>query len=122
MLDKALSEIAAREAEQRARRREAGRTREVRLIDAWLDRVETILEAEEPDLSPHMRREIQSLLNEIDPHFGDEMAKGPPPAQVLDLLFDAQERVLPRATRSEGSSQWPPAGSPTKKRETPRIT
>ena len=98
MLSDAVRDItdAARTEAQRRRRLELQRE-DIRRLDGWLETVETMLEEERETVPEPLVREIAAFLREINPKLHRALLRNRAreASRVLDVLFDAQELVLP---------------------------
>jgi hypothetical protein len=72
--------------------------RPMRLLDAWLRQVETLVEHEEPIVPEPLLGEIGRFLWKQDPRLYGRLSKGRKlqALRVLDVLFEAEERFLPQ--------------------------
>jgi hypothetical protein len=100
-----LSEAAAdiRRADQLAaerRRRLQERRASIERLDRWLQEVEGMLEHDRHTVPESLVGEIGEFVGQIDPKLRNSLMRNADreAAAVLDVLFDAQEVVLPRAT------------------------
>lgn len=110
MLQEAITEIERlRAAEQARLRRQDEQRRQLRCLDRWLNRIEAMLEKDQTVVPEPLLDRIGALLLEIDPRLqGQLLELGGDAARVLDLLFEAQEQVLPKASRRPGESSGRP--------------
>lgn len=98
MLSEAVNEIYRKRAEDAARReRMLARRAELRQVDAWLNKVEGMLEDDQRTVPEPLIREIASFLREVDPKLHRALLRNRmrEASRVLDVLFDAQECLLP---------------------------
>ena len=99
MLSEAVNEIHRKSVEDaRRRQRLLARRAELRQLDAWLNQVEAMLEGDQRIVPEPLVREMASFLREVDPKLHRAMLRNRTreAARVLDVLFDAQEHLLPR--------------------------
>ena len=99
MLSEAVNEIHRKSAEDAARRREMMERRaELRRLDTWLDDVEGMLEGDQRVVPEPLVKEIARFLREVDPKLHRTLLRNRTrdASRVLDVLFDAQEFLLPR--------------------------
>jgi hypothetical protein len=99
-----LSEAAAdiRRADQLAaerRHRLQERRASIEVLDRWLQEVEGMLEHDRHTVPEALVGEIGDFVGQIDPKLRNSLMRNADreAAAVLDVLFDAQEVVLPRA-------------------------
>jgi hypothetical protein len=99
-----LSEAAAdiRRADELAadrRRRLQARRASIERLDGWLQEVEAMLEHDRHTVPEALVGEIGDFVGQIDPKLRNSLMRNADreAAAVLDVLFDAQEVVLPRA-------------------------
>ena len=99
MLRDAIHEMhqAVRLNEERQRRLLA-RRQELRRLDAWLREVEDLLEADQRIVPEPLVKEIGSFVRRLEPrlHRNLQRNRNREASRVLDVLFDAQETLLPR--------------------------
>lgn len=104
MLHEAIEEIerSRASADQRRRLRAAQRG-QMRQLDLWLDQIEDMLENDRKSVPQALLDEIAEFLFEIDPKLHRDLMRirGRNAARILDLLFDAQEELMPR-TQTRG--------------------
>jgi hypothetical protein len=101
MLSEAMADIClADEVAAQRRRRLQERRDAVERLDRWLQQVETMLERDRNTVPEELLGEIGDFVGRIDPKLRTSlMGSGSREAvAVLDVLFDAQEVVLPRAS------------------------
>ena len=98
MLSEAVRDItdSARREAQRRRRLELQKA-DIKRLDGWLETVETMLEEERECVPEPLIREIAAYLREINPKLHRALLRNRTreASRVLDVLFDAQELVLP---------------------------
>lgn len=98
MLSDAVAEIWDKRCQDALRQRvQFERRREVRRLDSWLDQVESMLEVDRRTVPEPLVREIAAFLREIDPKLHRALLRNREreASRVLDVLFDAQENLLP---------------------------
>ncbi len=85
-------------------RRMLARRREMRRVDGWLEAVETMLEDDRRVVPEPLVREIAGFLRTVDPKLHRSLLRNRAreASRVLDVLFDVQEVLLPRA--AEGAA------------------
>jgi len=90
-----IADSARREA-QRHRRLELQKA-DIKRLDGWLETVENMLEEEREFVPEPLIREIAAYLREINPKLHRALLRNRTreASRVLDVLFDAQELVLP---------------------------
>jgi hypothetical protein len=88
--------IADRLEEQR-RQLLLARRQDLRKIDAWLEQVECMLEVDQREVPEPLIKEIAPYLRALDPKLHRSLLRNRTreASRVLDILFDAQERLLP---------------------------
>ena len=99
MLSEAVDEIYRKRLEQGERqRRLLARRAEMRQIDDWLNTVEGMLEGEQRTVPEPLVKQIGSFLRDVDPKLHRALLRNRAreASRVLDVLFDAQEYLLPR--------------------------
>lgn len=99
MLSEAVDEIYRKSVEDAARReRMLARRAELRQLDDWLNQVEGMLEGDQRVVPETLIREMASFLREVDPKLHRALLRNRTreASRVLDVLFDAQEYLLPR--------------------------
>ena len=81
------------------RRRLQERRGSIERIDRWLQEVECMLERDRHTVPEALVGEIGDFVGRIDPKLRNSLMRNGSgePVAVLDVLFDAQEVVLPRA-------------------------
>ena len=98
MLSDAVRDItdAARQEALRRRRLELQR-QDIKRLDTWLATVENMLEEEREFVPEPLIREIAAFLREVNPKLHRALLRNRAreASRVLDVLFDAQELVLP---------------------------
>jgi len=90
-----ITDSVRREA-QRRRRFELQR-QDIRRLDAWLETVENMLESDQETVPEPLIREMAAYLRELNPKLHRALLRNRTreASRVLDVLFDAQELVLP---------------------------
>ena len=73
------------------------RRQDLKKIDAWLEQVECMLEADQREVPEPLIKEIAPYLRALDPKLHRSLLRNRTrdASRVLDILFDAQERLLP---------------------------
>lgn len=98
MLSEAVRDIhdAVRREELRRHRLELQK-QDIRRLDAWLETVENMLEGDQGSVPEPLVREIAAFLREVNPKLHRALLRNRArdAARVLDVLFDAQELLLP---------------------------
>lgn len=98
MLSEAVRDItdSARREAQRRRRLEIQK-QDIKRLDGWLETVENILEEERETVPEPLIREMAAYLREMNPKLHRALLRNRTreASRVLDVLFDAQELVLP---------------------------
>lgn len=100
MLRDAVDEIKRMDAEEQQRRRLALARREsMRQLDRWLEQIEQMLEEDRREVPEAVVRDIGSFLRGFDNKLYRALLRNRTreASRVLDVLFDAQEALLPRA-------------------------
>ncbi|HEX6489119.1 MAG TPA: hypothetical protein VF137_09675 [Candidatus Dormibacteraeota bacterium] len=98
MLSDAVRDITdAARSEARRRQRLELQRQDIRRLDGWLETVENMLEEERETVPEPLIREIAAFLREINPKLHRALLRNRAreASRVLDVLFDAQELVLP---------------------------
>lgn len=99
MIRDAVDEIHEKQFEEDLRRRRLlARRADVRQVDTWLNSVEGMLEGDQRTVPEPLVKEIAGFLREIDPKLHRALLRNRTrdASRVLDILFDAQEYMLPR--------------------------
>ncbi len=99
MLSEAVNEIYQKSAEDAARRRRLlARRADMRQLDRWLNQVESMLEDDRRVVPEPLVKEIAGYLRDVDPKLHRALLRNRAreASRVLDVLFDAQEYLLPR--------------------------
>jgi hypothetical protein len=98
MLEDAIMSIRRANAEA-LQRREAllSRRRPIRQLDDWLSDVEMLMERNEPVVPEPLIGEIARFVDRLDPVLYRRLRRNGKreASQVLDLLFEAEEYLLP---------------------------
>ena len=73
------------------------RRQDLKKIDAWLEQVECMLEVDQREVPEPLIKEIAPYLRALDPKLHRSLLRNRTreASRVLDILFDAQERLLP---------------------------
>jgi hypothetical protein len=88
----------AEQAAQRRRKLLLARRRPVLLLDHWLDQVELLVERDDSIVPEPLISEIAGFLEKFNPHLYRRLRRTGrrEASRVLDLLFEAEERFLPK--------------------------
>ncbi len=80
------------------RQRMLARRADLRRLDTWLNEVESMLEGDQRVVPEPLVKEIAVFLREVDPKLHRALLRNRTrdASRVLDILFDAQEYMLPR--------------------------
>jgi hypothetical protein len=100
MLSEAVADMCrADELAAQRRRRLQERRNSIERLDRWLQEVECMLERDRHTVPEDLVGEIGDFVGRIDPKLRNSLMRNEDreAAAVLDVLFDAQEVVLPRA-------------------------
>lgn len=83
--------------EARRRLRLEAQKADIKRLDGWLETVENMLEEDRETVPEPLIREIAAYLREINPKLHRALLRNRTreASRVLDVLFDAQELVLP---------------------------
>lgn len=98
MLSEAVEEIHRKSREQLERQRRLLEQRaDMRRLDTWLNTVELMLEEEQRTVPEPLVKEIGCFLRDVDPKLHRALLRNRAreASRVLDVLFDAQEYLLP---------------------------
>jgi hypothetical protein len=98
LLREAVDEIHRKQFEEELRRRRLrARRADLRQVDLWLNEVEGMLEEDQRVVPEPLVREIAGFLREVDPRLHRALLRNRTreASRVLDILFDAQEYMLP---------------------------
>jgi hypothetical protein len=73
------------------------RKRELRRLDLWLNEVESMLEEDRRTVPEPLIKQMASFLRELDPKLHRALLRNREreASRVLDVLFDAQQALLP---------------------------
>lgn len=102
MLSDAVADMRrADDLEAERRRRLQERRASIERLDRWLQEVESMLERDRQTVPEALVGEIGAFVGQIDPKLRNSLKRmqGGEAVAVLDVLFDAQELVLPKAAR-----------------------
>jgi hypothetical protein len=97
MLSEAVAEIRrAEELEAERRQRLRQRKDTIQRLDGWLDAVEDLLEQDRHTVPEALVGEIGDFVQRIDPKLQQSLLRNRTreAAEVLDVLFEAQEAVM----------------------------
>lgn len=100
MLSDAVADMCrADELEAERRRRLQERREAIERLDSWLQEVECMLERDRRTVPEALVGEIGDFVGRIDPKLRNSLMRNEDreAVAVLDVLFDAQEVVLPQA-------------------------
>ena len=103
MLSDAVADMMRAEEVAAARRRRLQERRDaIDRLDCWLLEVESMLERDRHTVPEELLGEIGDFIGQIDPKLRHSLMRNDTreAAAVLDVLFEAQEIVLPRAAAS----------------------
>ena len=115
MLREAIREIQRSNEKSRQRRRQVSATRvQMRRLDHWLGLVEGMLEQDRKTVPEPLVSEIAEFVEDIDPKLRRDLVRnrGRSATRVLDVLFDAQEHLMPRTVTRRGGLVTAPLGRP----------
>jgi len=104
LLRDAVDEIKRKDAEEQRRRRLAMARREsMRQLDQWLEQIEQMLEEDRREVPEPVVRDIGVFLRSFDNKLYRALLRNRTreASRVLDVLFDAQEALLPRAAAAD---------------------
>jgi len=105
MLREAIREIQRSNEKSRQRLRQVSPTRvQMRRLDHWLGLVEGMLEQDRKTVPEPLVSEIAEFVEDIDPKLRRDLVRnrGRSATRVLDVLFDAQEQLMPRTVTRRG--------------------
>jgi hypothetical protein len=100
MLHQAIQEIeSSHKNADELRRLKAAQRGQMRQLDRWLDQVEDMLEHDRKAVPEELVGEMAGFVFEIDPKLHRDLLRirGRNAARILDLLFDAQEQLMPHS-------------------------
>src|SRR6058998_3575433 len=105
MLREAIREIqrSNEKSKQRHRQQTASRV-QMRRLDHWLGLVEAILEQDRKTVPEPLVTEIAEFVEDIDPKLRRDLVRNRARSatRVLDVLFEAQELLMPRTVTRRG--------------------
>lgn len=87
-------------ADEASRRREAlrSRRRPIQLLDYWLGEVEMLVAHDDQVVPEPMIDEIVGFIGALSPRLNRRLRRhGRSASNVLDILFDAEEQLLPKS-------------------------
>ncbi len=99
MLSQAAIEIHRCHAlEEQRQRQSKDCRRQMRQLDAWLNAVEGMLEGEQRTVPEQLVKQIAGFLRAVDPKLHRALLRNRSrdAARVLDVIFNAQESLVPR--------------------------
>ncbi len=99
MLSEAVEEMHRKSREQWEREQlTLARRSDMRQLDTWLNTVEGMLEGDERTVPELLVKQIGTFLRDVDPKLHRALLRNRAreASRVLDVLFDAQEYLLPR--------------------------
>lgn len=99
MLQDAIMSIRrANEAALEHRQAVLSRRRPIRLLDHWVNQVETLIERNDPVVPESLIGEIGRFIGDLDPLMYRRMRRSgqDTATRVLDVLFEAEGQFLPR--------------------------
>jgi hypothetical protein len=89
--------VLAEQIDQRRRRETLDRKAAIRRLDRWLHQVETLLEANHRSVPEPLVKDIAGFVRTISPKLHRSLLRNREreASRVLDVLFDAQQHLLP---------------------------
>jgi hypothetical protein len=105
MLREAIRDIQRSNESSKQRRHQLAASRvKMRRLDHWLGQVEAMLEQDHRTVPEPLVSEIADFVQDIDPKLRRDLARNRARSatRVLDVLFDAQEQVMPRIVTRRG--------------------
>ena len=105
MLREAIRDIQHSDESSKQRHHQLAASRvQMRRLDHWLGLVEGILEQDHRTVPEPLVSEIAEFVQDIDPKLRRDLARnrGRSATRVLDVLFDAQEQLMPRTVTRRG--------------------
>ena len=105
MLREAIREIQRSNENSKQRHRQQAASRvQMRRLDHWLGLVEGMLEQDRKTVPEPLVSEIADFVQDIDPKLRRDLVRnrGRSATRVLDVLFDAQEQLMPRTVTRRG--------------------
>ena len=99
MLREAIKDIQRSDESSKVRHHQLAASRvQMRRLDHWLGQVEAMLEQDHKTVPEPLVSEIAEFVQDIDPKLRRDLARnrGRSATRVLDVLFDAQEVLMPR--------------------------
>jgi hypothetical protein len=75
------------------------RRRPIQLLDNWLSQVEALVEHDQPVVPVPLIEEISGFIVQLNPRLHRRLRRnsGRNALMVLEVLFDAEEQVLPKS-------------------------
>ena len=105
MLREAIKDIQLSDESSKQRHHQLASSRlQMRRLDHWLGQVEAMLERDHKTVPEPLVSEIAEFVQDIDPKLRRDLARnrGRSATRVLDVLFDAQELLMPRTVTRRG--------------------
>ena len=105
MLREAIKDIQRSDESSKVRHHQLAASRvQMRRLDHWLGQVEAMLEQDHKTVPEPLVSEIAEFVQDIDPKLRRDLARnrGRSATRVLDVLFDAQEVLMPRTVTRRG--------------------
>ena len=105
MLREAIKDIQRSDESSKERHHQMAASRvQMRRLDHWLGLVEGMLEQDRKTVPEPLVSEIAEFVHDIDPRLRRDLARnrGRSATRVLDVLFDAQEQLMPRTVTRRG--------------------
>jgi hypothetical protein len=105
MLREAIREIQSSNENSIQRHHQLAASRvQMRRLDHWLGQVEAMLEQDRKTVPEPLVSEIAEFVQDIDPRLRRDLVRnrGRSATRVLDVLFDAQEQLMPRTVTRRG--------------------
>jgi hypothetical protein len=103
LLSDAIREISvARELDMKRRRTLFQKRQALRQLDSWMHHVENLLEDNQRTVPESLVKEIGVFVRELNPKLHRHLQRNRTreASRVLDVLFDAQEELLPRPSEA----------------------
>jgi hypothetical protein len=103
LLSDAVREIiVARELDHERRRQLLEQRQALRQLDTWMHHIENMLEENQRTVPEPLVREIGTFVRALNPklHRHLQRNRNREASRVLDVIFDAQEELLPRLPES----------------------
>ena len=86
------------------------RRQQIRLLDHWMGEIEMLMVQDKQVVPEPLINEIAGFVGELSPRLHDRLQprSGRSASMVLDVLFDAEEQLLPNPPHGSNDGTWEP--------------